>query len=144
MRLQGYGQDLQHMRGMYNMAPGMMGAMGTAWGMPGATEALIGAQQQGMNQGRLTDEVNRWNYGRDIGRDRIMDYGAMLGQIQGGTQSGQLPMQPNPWVSGLGGAMMGNTLANSFSGMWGGGGSGPYYNHTAAPQGGGYGGTTVY
>jgi len=138
MRLRGYGQDLQHMRGMYGMAPGMMGAMGTAWGMPGATEALIGAQQQGMNQGRLTDEVNRWNYSRDIGRDRIMDYGAMLGQIQGGPQSGQLPMQSNPWTSALGGAMMGNSLANSFSGMWGGGGS--EAGEMGYPSPGGYGG----
>jgi hypothetical protein len=118
MRNQAYGQGLNYQSSLYGMAPGQAQAASALWTGPGAVSQGIANQQLGMNQARLSDEVARWNYQRDLQAQRINQYGGMLGQIQGGTQSGILPQQQNPWTAGIGGALAGSQLGSSLSNWW--------------------------
>jgi len=114
MYSQGYGQNLNFQQGMMAQAPALMNQYNNSTMAPFAMQQDIGAQQQGMNQSRLNDAVGRWNYNRDLQQNMITGYGNMLGQVQGGTQTGQLPQYQDPYGAAVGGAMTGYSLGNAW------------------------------
>lgn len=105
------GQQTQRL----GMMPGMLGAYGSAMQAPGTALqnygnilGQIGGSQQGMNQARLNQEMDRWNYLRDQGYGRLQNYGNVLSTAGGMAGGAGTTTNPNPnYVSPLQGAMGG-------------------------------------
>jgi hypothetical protein len=113
-----FGRERGLMMGTSSMAPGLADA---DYSDIGRLEAL-GQKQEAEHQGRINDDMQRWNFGQNEYFNRLAQYNQLLqgtAGLGGTTQTSQTG-GGNPAMGAMGGAMMGGTLAS----MAGGAGAG--------------------
>lgn len=134
MRMQGYESGLNRYFGdlvsqrsalgnFWAQAPGTLGAYGSALMAPqqvlgqlATLQGNIGAQQQAMNQARLAEARQNWDYMQTAPLNALQTYANIANSIagQGNVMTQPNPNQQNPFVTGLGIA----SLTQGLMGNW--------------------------
>jgi hypothetical protein len=95
---------------------------------PGANQFNVGSVLQGQNQLGVSEDVNRFNFGQqaeDVNLDQLIArFGSLAGIGGGAGFSSQPGASTNQFAGALGGAAIGNSLFNSISPQFTGGGTG--------------------
>lgn len=83
--------------------------------------AEVGAARENLSGQQLADQVSRYNFARDIGRQQLADYMSLIQGGYGGTSTQTQNVPRNPVLSGAGGALLGyglqSALPASLSGL---------------------------
>jgi len=94
-------------------APGQVGMLQSALSQPGAIQQQIGGLQQMLQQRRMDDEMQRWQYYRDAPERRLQTYAGLLGEMsmptsstQTSTATGQAPAPRTNWSNLVAGGLM--------------------------------------
>ena len=111
---QAYGQGLNARQGAMNMAPQMLG-LGM---LPGMQQQNFGNALNAEAQKYINEAMARHTYGQDMPWELLQRYQNVANPIagQGAVSTAPNPYQQNPFVSGIGGAMMGYDLGNMLFG----------------------------
>ena len=101
--------QLQARQAAWQQAPGMMSAWSQGIMSPYEMMSGIGGQQQQLAQARLSGEMDRWNYYRDLPQQRLNQYMGWLGGAGNMNMPQVSAPTANPWGVIPGFA---NTIAN--------------------------------
>ena len=106
----------------------------------GNNELQAGAGLQGQTQNQINALMNQFNYNQQLPYNQLSWYSGLLGTNASPfhSQSGSTSGVSNPWATGIGTALLGNSLIpGGYAGLLGGAGAGAFGGATAASIGAG-------
>lgn len=119
MAYQNYSDERNRQQEMIGAAPGMAASR-----YNDANQMMaVGGAREGLEQSRLQDEMNRFNFEQNRPWDQLAKYSGIVGGGYGSETTTDTPLYSNPSANFLGGAMGGAQLGGSLSGgsAWGSG-----------------------